>query len=110
VVEDLARLKCLHGTTIGGGLFLSVCEILKELDLPWTKLKGLTTDGAPSLTGRKTGLVSKTGREMNKQNPEFYMELHCIIHQRLLFGITFKFEHEHESCGVGCELHSISWT
>jgi len=30
---------------------------------------------------------------MDKQNPEFYMVLHCIVHQQSLFGETFKSEH-----------------
>jgi hypothetical protein len=30
---------------------------------------------------------------MDEQNPEFYMELYCIIHQQSLCGKTLKFEH-----------------
>jgi hypothetical protein len=41
----------------------------------------VTTGGAPSITGKKTGLMNRIKREMDKQNPEFYMKLHCIIHQ-----------------------------
>jgi hypothetical protein len=40
LVGELASLKRLHGTTTGEDLFLSVCEAMKELELPWTKLKG----------------------------------------------------------------------
>jgi hypothetical protein len=45
-------------------------------------------DGAPSLTGKETGLVRRTGKEMGKHSPEFYMELHCVIHQQLLCSNT----------------------
>jgi hypothetical protein len=38
VVKELASLKSLLGTTTGEDLFLSVCETMKELQLPWTKL------------------------------------------------------------------------
>jgi hypothetical protein len=63
VLEELASLKGLHGTTTGEDLFLSVCETMKELELPWIKLKGVTTDGAQSIAGKKTGLVSRNRRE-----------------------------------------------
>jgi hypothetical protein len=66
---------------------------MKELHLSWTKVKGVTTDGAPSMTGMKTGPLGRIRREMDKQNTEFYMELHCIIHQQSLGGKTLKSEH-----------------
>jgi hypothetical protein len=30
---------------------------------------------------------------MDKQNPEFYIELLCVIHQQSLYRKTSKFEH-----------------
>jgi hypothetical protein len=32
---------------------------VKELELPWTKIKGVKTDGAPSVTEKKTGLMGR---------------------------------------------------
>jgi hypothetical protein len=43
---------------------------MKELELPWTKLKEVTTDGAPSMNGKKTGLMGRIRQEMDKQNPK----------------------------------------
>lgn len=37
VVAELASLKCLYGITAGEDLFLSVCEVMKELELAWTR-------------------------------------------------------------------------
>jgi hypothetical protein len=34
------------------------------------------------MTGKKAGLMGRIRREIKKQRPEFYMELHCIIHQQ----------------------------
>jgi hypothetical protein len=36
-----------------------VCVTIKELYLPWTKLKEVTTDEAPSMIGKKTGLIGR---------------------------------------------------
>jgi hypothetical protein len=83
----------LLGTTAGVDMFFSVCETVKEHWLPWTKLKAATTDGAPSKIGKKTDLVGRIREEMDNQNPELKMELHCIIHQRSLCGKILKFEH-----------------
>jgi hypothetical protein len=49
MVEELASLESLHGTTTEEDLFMSVCETMKELELLWTKLMGVTTDVTPSM-------------------------------------------------------------
>jgi hypothetical protein len=33
---------------------------MKELELPWRKLKGVTRDETPSMIGKKTGLVGRS--------------------------------------------------
>jgi hypothetical protein len=63
----------LHGTTTGEDMFLSMCETMKELELPWTKLKRVTTDKAPSMIGKKTGLKDRIRQETDKQNPELHL-------------------------------------
>jgi hypothetical protein len=41
VIEEIAGLKSLCDYDATRGRFLwNVCEMMKELDLPWTKLKG----------------------------------------------------------------------
>jgi hypothetical protein len=59
---------------------------MKELELPWTKITGVATDGAPGMIGKKTGLMGTIRREMDKKNPELNMDLHRIIHQQSLCG------------------------
>jgi hypothetical protein len=39
---------------------------------------------------KKTSLKDRIRNEMDKQNPQFYMKLHCIIHQQSLCGKTFE--------------------
>jgi hypothetical protein len=39
---------------------------MKELELPETQLKGVATEGAPGMIGKKTGLMGRIRREMDK--------------------------------------------
>jgi hypothetical protein len=65
---------------------------VKDLELPWQKLNEVT-DRDPSVIGKKTGLMDRIKQETDKQNPEFYMELNCVIHQQSLCRKTLKFEY-----------------
>jgi hypothetical protein len=58
-----------------------LCETMKELELPCKILKEVRKDGTPSMIGKKIGLMGRIRQEMNKQSPQFYMKLHCIIYQ-----------------------------
>jgi hypothetical protein len=40
------------------------------------------------MTGKKTGFMDKIMQDMDKQNSEFHVEIHCIIQQQLLWGKT----------------------
>jgi hypothetical protein len=59
VAGELDNLKNFHGATAEVDLFLSVCETMKELELPWTNLNGVTTDRAPRMIGMKTGFMDR---------------------------------------------------
>ncbi|MBN3299698.1 GTD2B protein, partial [Amia calva] len=52
----------------------------------------ITTDGAPSMTGRKNGLVVLVQRKLEDENVESVIVLHCIIHQHALCSKCFKFD------------------
>jgi hypothetical protein len=59
----------------GENLSLSMCEIMKALELLWSKLKGETRDWAPSIMGKKTGLMGRIMQEMDKQILNFTWNL-----------------------------------
>ena len=49
VIEELLGFKSMPGTTRGKDLFEEVSKCVNEMGLPWDKLVGLTTDGAPAM-------------------------------------------------------------
>jgi hypothetical protein len=43
------------------------------------RTKGVKTDGATGMTGKETGLRGRIRREVGKQDPKSYTDLHYII-------------------------------
>lgn len=41
-------------------------EVTKEHELPWTKLKRVTAERSRSIVGKKSGLMIKIRRELEK--------------------------------------------
>lgn len=52
---------------------------------------GITTDGAPSVTGRKNGLVALVQKKLEEEGVEEAIALHCIIYQQALCSKCLKF-------------------
>jgi hypothetical protein len=51
IIEELAGLQSLKGTTTGEDIFQKLCETLRNLHLNWKELCCVTTDGAKSMVG-----------------------------------------------------------
>ncbi|CAJ1079930.1 PREDICTED: general transcription factor II-I repeat domain-containing protein 2-like, partial [Xyrichtys novacula] len=81
--EELLALLPLTGQTRGEDVCLTVMNFFrgpgKDTDLG--KLVSVTTDGAPSMVGRETGLVALLRKELEVPN---FLSYHCIIHQEQL--------------------------
>ncbi|TWW59256.1 hypothetical protein D4764_06G0007860 [Takifugu flavidus] len=60
--------------------------------LPWKRFAGITTDGAPSMTGRKNELVALLQRKLEEEGVEEAFALHCIFHQQALCSKCLKFD------------------
>ena len=93
VTEELLGFKPMHGTTTGKEIFEEVCKCVTEINLPWDKLVGLTTDGAPAMSGKKNGLVGRIREKMREENCAGELSVyHCILHQESLCGKALRME------------------
>ncbi|XP_061564001.1 uncharacterized protein LOC133419025 [Cololabis saira] len=52
----------------GQDLYEEVSRCVDEMGLPWEKLVGLTTDGAPAMCGHRSGLVARMRERMREEN------------------------------------------
>ena len=92
VTEELAALQSLMDTTTGEDIFGKVCQTMEELDLDWSKLASITTDGAPNMTGASRGLVGRVKKEMAERGLTLPLQVHCLIHQQALCCKVLRWE------------------
>ncbi|XP_016898365.1 general transcription factor II-I repeat domain-containing protein 2-like [Cynoglossus semilaevis] len=85
VTEELLTVIPMHGRTTANEISRHLCDAIENAGLPWKRFVGITTDGAPSMTGRKNGLVALVvQRKLEEEGVEEAIALHCIIHQQAL--------------------------
>lgn len=94
VSKEYLGLKSMHGTTRGKEIFEEISKCVTEIKLPWDKLMGLKTVGAPAMSGQKSGLVGGVWEKMQEEKCAGELTVyHCIIHQDSLCGKALKIEH-----------------
>lgn len=92
VTEELLDLRSLKSQTRGTDLFSSVCAAVDDMELPWNKISGIITDGAPSMTGERSGLATLISNKVSEEGGNA-VKLHCIIHQQVLCAKHLQYEH-----------------
>lgn len=90
VTEELASMRSLRGTTKGSDIFEEFQETITSLKVPLTTICNITTDGAPNMTGAKSGFVGKFNESFPGNEVVF---LHCIIHQETLCKSGLEMKH-----------------
>ena len=81
----MLELRSMKASTTGEDIFKEVEKIFNDVDLNWSKLLSVTTDGCPSLTGKNKGLMTRIKNKINEGNPDQQLYFfHCIIHQQVL--------------------------
>ena len=92
VTEELLGRQSLKGQTRGTDLFAAVCAAVEDMKLPWSKVCGIITDGAPAMTGERSGLSTLICNKVSEEGGNA-IKPHCIIHQQALCAKLLKFDH-----------------
>ena len=59
ITEEFLELVPMKDTTTANYIFSSLVGVLDKVGVDWSHAVSLATDGAPSMVGRKTGVVAK---------------------------------------------------
>ncbi|XP_074033991.1 general transcription factor II-I repeat domain-containing protein 2B-like [Leptinotarsa decemlineata] len=82
--EELFDICPLYGRTKGKDIYEAVKKTVDRIG-GFDKCSAIATDGAPSMTGKKIGLVG-----LLRENGVTCPTIHCIIHQGALCGKSVK--------------------
>ena len=89
VIEEFLGLELMHATTKGIDLFETLKLCVEKNNIEWIKLDSVCTDGAPALTGKKSGCLALLEQFLDRT----ILKYHCIIHQEALCGKTLNLKH-----------------
>ncbi|XP_071052939.1 general transcription factor II-I repeat domain-containing protein 2-like [Onthophagus taurus] len=94
VLEELLGMCSLKGQTKGVDVLNVLLDECSKTDLDLSKLSEVTTDGAPSMIGVNSGLVTLLKKHLQEKNinAEDLMQFHCIIHQEALCSKKIEFQ------------------
>lgn len=94
ITQELLSMESMKDTTTGEDLLMKVKGCIEKYGLQWGKLKSVTTDGSPNLTGKNVGLQTRIQQTVNEACPGHELTfLHCIIHQEALCKNVLDMDH-----------------
>ena len=73
------------------------------MKLPWSKVSGIITDGAPAMTGEQSGLFTRICQKVSDKRGDAF-KLHCIIHQQVFCTTHLPFHHVMQSVAKGIKF------
>ncbi|XP_070408444.1 general transcription factor II-I repeat domain-containing protein 2 [Nothobranchius furzeri] len=93
VTEEFVELVPMTDTTTAADIFTALVGALDRVGVQWSRAVSLATDGAPSVTGRKSGVVTKFREKVQSANGggDFWT-FHCILHQESLCCKSLKMD------------------
>ena len=77
--ERLLTVLSLKGRATGSIIFEEFEKFMLDASLPWDKIVGVATDGAPAMVGKNSGFV-----KFLKDKCPNLLACHCIIHESVL--------------------------
>lgn len=94
ITEEFLTMESLKGKTRGEDMYNRVSAVIENVQLSWSKLINVTTDGSPNLTGKNVGLLRRIQDKVKEENPDQdVIFLHCIIHQESLCKSVLQLNH-----------------
>ena len=104
VTEEFVSVVPMTDTTTANDVFVSLVGALDNLEVDWSRAVSVATDGAPSMVGRKAGVVVKLREKVREANPDqVFWNFHCILHQEALCCKYLKMEHV--CCYCHCQFY-----
>ena len=88
IIEEFLDMASMTSTTTGQDISSEVVKLMNKYHLDPLKLRGLTTDGAPAMTGKNNGFSTKLIEALNVKELVIY---HYIIHQENLCSKVLNF-------------------
>lgn len=94
VTEEFVELVPMMDTTTAEDIFGSVVAALDRVGVDWSRAVSMATDGAPSMIGKKAGVVTKFREKVQALNGgDRFWTFHCILHQEALCCKSLKMDH-----------------
>ena len=91
VFEEFIQLIPIKDIVNGADIFEALIKMLSEMEFNISKLIGITTDGALTMTGEKKGFVTLLQEHMeNLGIAQKLVKIHCNIHQETLYARPLK--------------------
>ena len=91
--EEFLALCPMKGTTTGDDIFNELLRCCETFELNWKKFSGASTDGCPSMVGKKRGVCQRILNFLSEKdipvNPVIFV--HCIVHREALCAKILTF-------------------